>query len=224
MNHVETEGHDAGASWRWGAETPDDAVLERVRAGETALYEVLVHRYNPRLRRVARRVFSNEADVEEVIQEAHYNAFRSLRQFAGRSSFATWLTRIAIHAALSRLRHRAYLHELSPISSGGEPIETVVSPQRDPEQQLQDKETREALEAAVRALPKSYRAVLLLRKLEELRTTEVAVLLEISEGCARTRLRRALALLRGRLAGRAGAIWLREYESGSLAVRNGSSG
>ena len=199
MNQVETEVRAAGASWRWGAETPDHAVLERVRAGETAPYEVLVHRYNPRLRRVVRRILSNEADVAEVMQETHYNALRFIRQFAGRSSLVTWLTRIAIHAALSRVRRRAYLHELSPISCTGEPLETVVSAERDPEQQLRDKETREGLEAAVRALPESYRAVLLLRRFEELSTTEAAALLEISEGCAKTRLRRAQALLRSRL-------------------------
>jgi RNA polymerase sigma-70 factor (ECF subfamily) len=197
MNQVETEVRAAGASWRWGAETP--AVLERVRAGETSLYEVLVHRYNPRLRCIVRRVLSNEADVEEVLQETHYNAFRFIRQFSGRSSFATWLTRIAIHAALSRLRHRAYLHELSPISSTGEPLETVVSAQSDPEQQLQDKETREALEAAVQALPEPYRAVFFLRNVKELSTAEGAVLLEISEACAKTRLQRARALLCSRL-------------------------
>ncbi len=97
------------------------------------------------------------------------------------------------------MRRRAYLHELSPISCTGEPLETVVSAERDPEQQLRDKETREGLEAAVRALPESYRAVLLLRRFEELSTTEAAALLEISEGCAKTRLRRAQALLRSRL-------------------------
>jgi RNA polymerase sigma-70 factor (ECF subfamily) len=199
MNQVETEVRAAGASWRWGTETPDHAVLERLRAGETAPYEVLVHRYNPRLRRVVRRILSNEADVEEVMQETHYHAFRFIRQFAGRSSFVTWLTRIAIHAALSRVRRRAYLHELCPISSTGEPLETVVSAEPDPEQQLRDKQTRERLEAAVRALPESYRAVLLLRRFEELSTTEAAALLEISEGCAKTRLRRAQALLRSRL-------------------------
>ena len=183
----------------WGGEAPDEVVLERVRAGETALYEVLVRRYNPRLRRVARRVLSNEADVDEVIQDAHYNAFRSINQFAGRSSFSTWLTRIAIHAALSRLRHRAHLRESISSSSDYDPLETAVSVERDPEQQLQDRQTLETLEAAVRALPEPYRSVFFLRRVKELSTAEVAVLLEISEQCARTRLHRAKGLLGRRL-------------------------
>ena len=199
MNQVETEVRTAGACWRRGAETPDDAVLECVRAGETAPYEVLVHRYNPRLRNTVRRVLSNEADVEEVMQETHFNAFRFIRQFSGRSSFATWLTRIAIHAALSRLHRRAHSYELNSISSTGGPLETAASSQRDPEQQLQDKEMREALDEAVWTLPESYRAVLWLRKVEELSTAEVAELLELSESCVKTRLRRAQLLLRSRL-------------------------
>ena len=158
-----------------------------------------MHRYNPRLRYVVRRVLSNEADVEDVMQETHYNAFRFIRQFSGRSKFTTWLTRIAINTALLRLRRRAYSHELNPRPSTGEPFGTFASVQRDPEQQAQDKEMYEALEAAVQELPESYRAVLLLRKFDELSTSEVAVLLEISEGCAKSRLHRAQELLRGRL-------------------------
>jgi len=199
MSPVETEARTAEAPSRWGPEAPDEAVLERVRAGETALYEVLVRRHDPRLRRVARRVLSNEADVDEVIQEAHCNAFCSLRQFAGRSSFSTWLTRIAIHAALSRLRHRPDLRELSPRRSDCDPLETLVSVQRDPEQQLQDKEVLETLEAAVGALPKPYRTVCFLRWAREMSTAEVAEVLEISAECAKSRLHRAKGLLGGRL-------------------------
>ncbi|MFN0172705.1 MAG: sigma-70 family RNA polymerase sigma factor [Bryobacteraceae bacterium] len=202
MDQVETAVRAARDSSRIGSETPDDAVLERVRAGETALYEVLALRHNPRLRRLARRVLSNEADIEEVLQEAHYNAFRSIRQFAGRSSFATWLTRIAIHAALSRLRHRGRMSDSGAIYSLYDSIDTVASVDRNPEQQMQDKETREELEAAMGALPEAYRAVLVLRLVRELSTTEAAALLEISEACTKTRLRRATALLRSRLRAR----------------------
>ena len=182
---------------------PDEAVLERVRAGETALYEVLVHRHNPGLRRAARHVLSDPADIEDVIQEVHYKALRYIGQFCGRASFGTWLTRIAIHASLSRLRHRAHWREVSPSPSCfervHEPFESVVSTEPDPERQLLRKEIREALESAVRALPATYRSVFLLREVRELSTAEVAVMLEISEQCTKTRLHRAKALLCSRL-------------------------
>jgi RNA polymerase sigma-70 factor, ECF subfamily len=199
---TEAEAGIAEASWRWGMDTPDDAILERVRAGEAAPYEVLMRRYNSRLRSMARRVLWNEADVEEAMQEAHYNAFRFIRQFSGRSSFSTWLTRIVFHAALGRLRHRAHLHEVAPITPGGKPLEAFASAQRDPEQQLQDKERREALETAVGELPESYRTPFLLRMVGELSTAEVAGLLEITDACVKTRLHRAKALLRSRLRAR----------------------
>jgi len=199
MKRVEAEACAAAVPARGVAEVPDEVVLERVRAGETALYEMLVRRHNPRLRRVAHRVLSNEADVDEVIQEAHCHAFCSLKQFAGRSSFSTWLTRIAIHAALSRFRRRTHLREASPSDSGYDPLESVVSSQRDPEQQLQDKETLETLDAAVRALPEPYRTVFHLRWVQELSTAETAVILGISEQCAKSRLQRAKGLLGDRL-------------------------
>ncbi len=195
MSPVGRDACAAEALSYWNGEVSDEAVLEHVRAGNTALYEVLVRRHNPRLRRMARRVLSNDADVDDVIQEAHCNAFCSIQQFAGRSSFSTWLTRIAIHAALTRLRHRAHLRELSPGCSDHDPLETVVSVLRNPEQQLQDKETLETLNAAVRALPEPYRAVFFLRWIRELSTAELAESLEISESCAKTRLHRAKRLL-----------------------------
>jgi len=202
MQQDEGEHYAAGASSRCSGEVPDEALVERVRAGETAMYEVLMQRHNTRLQRIARRVLSNEADVEDVIQEAHYNAVRFIRQFSGRSSFSTWLTRIAINAARSWRRQRAHLRESPPIFSVYEPLGAVVSEQRDPEQQAQDKEARQALEAAMRGLPESYRAVFLLRTVKELDTAEVALRLEISEACAKTRLHRAKALLRSRLRAR----------------------
>jgi RNA polymerase sigma-70 factor (ECF subfamily) len=180
-------------------EVSDEIVLEHVRAGNTALYEVLVLRYNPCLRRMARRVLSNEADVDDVIQEAHFNAFRAIKQFEGKSSFRTWLTRITLHAALSRLRRPERRRELSTKCAEYDPLETVVSVQRDPEQQLQDKETMETLEAAVRCLPEPYRTAFFLHWVRDLSTAELAVSLEITESCAKTRLHRARRLLYGLL-------------------------
>jgi RNA polymerase sigma-70 factor (ECF subfamily) len=144
-------------------------------------------------------VLSNEADVDEVIQEAHCNAFRSIKQFEGRSSFGTWLTRITIHAAISRRRHRAQLREWSPSDPDCDPFATIVSVQRNPEQQLQDKERLKTVDVAVRALPEPYRTVFSLHLVRELSVPELAELLEISESCVKTRLHRARRLLCSRL-------------------------
>ena len=195
MGKAEAAGCAHRALGVCSSEAPDDEVLDLVLVGKTAPYEVLVRRYNPRLRRMVRRVLSNEADVEDVIQETHCRALRFLWQFSGRSSFGAWLTRIAFNAALSRLRERARFRESNCSSSGDEPFGIAASSQPNPEQQLQQKEMKEALESAARTLPETYRAVFRLREIEELSTGEVAVRLEISMGCAN----RAQVLLRTRL-------------------------
>jgi len=82
----------------------DEKVIERVLAGETALYEVVMRRYNTRLYRVARAILKNDGEAEDVMQDAYVRAFQHLHQFAGRSKFSTWLTRIAVHEALARAR------------------------------------------------------------------------------------------------------------------------
>src|SRR6476660_5761047 len=84
----------------------DAEVVERVRAGETALFEILMRRHNQRVYRVARSVVKDEAEAEDVMQQAYINAFVHLGQFEQRSQFSTWLTRITVHEALARRRKR----------------------------------------------------------------------------------------------------------------------
>src|SRR5947209_682648 len=82
----------------------DAEIVERVRAGETALFEILMRRHNQRIYRAARAVIKDEADTEDVMQQAYINAFTHLSQFQDRSQFSTWLTRITVHEALARRR------------------------------------------------------------------------------------------------------------------------
>src|SRR5215472_19367933 len=84
----------------------DEEAIERVRAGDTALYEIIMRRYNQRLYRVTRAILRDDAEAEDVIQDAYVRAYQNLSQFAGDALFSTWLTRIAIHEALRRIRLR----------------------------------------------------------------------------------------------------------------------
>src|SRR5687768_6756635 len=84
----------------------DEEVVERVRAGETAWYEILMRRHDQRLYGAARAILGNDGEAEEVMQEAYGRAYIHLRQFDGRAKFSTWLTKIAVHEALSRCRQR----------------------------------------------------------------------------------------------------------------------
>jgi RNA polymerase sigma-70 factor (ECF subfamily) len=180
----------------------DEELLQLVRAGDTALFEVLMRRYNQRLYRVVRSIMGNSNEVEDAIQQAYVNAFFHLDQFAERARFATWLTKIAVHEALARARRHRPVVE-------GELIDTkmVEPPSRlpDPEQQAFASEVAAMLEAAVESLPHNYRVVFMLREIEGLSTIDTAECLEINEDTVKTRLHRARGLLRNELYARAGA-------------------
>jgi RNA polymerase sigma-70 factor (ECF subfamily) len=180
-------------------------VLARVRAGETALFETLMRRYNQRLYRVARAIVRSEVEAEDVMQQAYVNAYQHLDQFAGRARFSTWLTRIAVHEALGRARRGARLRGIEDMAEENEDQGRLRDPQPDPEQQAQIAQLRRVLEASIDRLPAGYRAVFLLREAEGMDTLEVAECLEISEEAVRTRLHRARVLLRQQIFERTGA-------------------
>jgi RNA polymerase sigma-70 factor (ECF subfamily) len=84
----------------------DEEVVERVRVGETALFEVIMRRYNQRLYRTVRSILGNNEEAEDVTQDAYVRSYMHLDQFDGRAKFSTWLTKIAVYEALARLRKR----------------------------------------------------------------------------------------------------------------------
>jgi len=188
------------------ASLSDADVVARVRAGETALFEILMRRHNQRLYRVARAMLKDEMEAEDAMQQAYVNAFVHLDQFEERAQFSTWLTRIAVHEALAR-RRRTNAHA-SLTTNGDEPgdfMETLVAPQPDPERQAYATELGRVLESAVDALPNAYRAVFMLREIEGLSTAETAAGLDLGEEAVKTRLHRARAMVRRSLTDRLGA-------------------
>src|SRR5215510_8843795 len=87
----------------------DEEIVERVRAGDSGLFEVLMRRHNRRLFRVACAILGGDTEAEDVMQEAYARAYQHLDQFARRAKFSTWLTRIAVHEASARARKQARL-------------------------------------------------------------------------------------------------------------------
>ena len=183
----------------------DEDVVDRVLKGETALYEILMRRYNQRLYRVARAILRNEGEAEDVMQDAYVRAYQHLRQFSGRSAFGAWLTRIAVNEALARLRSRGRTQELEAMTNGVGPDLILVSNDKSPEQQASAREMNHLLEEAIMALPVPYRAVLMMRDVEEMTTADTAAALDLTEENVKVRLHRARAALRGELLSRAGA-------------------
>lgn len=178
----------------------DADVVARVLAGETALFEILLRRYNQRLFRIARSILRSDDEAEDAVQQAYINAFTHLSQFAGDAAFATWLTRIAIHEALARTRQRTRRAETDLEEQ--EQMNRLVSDRRSPEEQAADRELTGLVEAAVDELPELYRTVFMMREVQQLSTAETAACLEVSEESVKVRLHRAKAMLRDNLATR----------------------
>src|SRR5688572_29793604 len=142
---------------QWNTLT-DEQVVDQVIAGHTALFEVLMRRHNERVYRAARAIVRDEAEAEDVMQQAYVNAYAHLRQFGGKSRFSTWLVRIAINEALGRARRRGRYEALDEDAAT---VETLVMkhPARDPEQQALSGELRALLEWAIDSLPDGAREV-----------------------------------------------------------------
>ena len=184
------------------APLPDEQVVTRVLAGETALFEVLMRRYNERLYRAARAILRDESEAEDVMQQAYVNAYTHLRQFDGRSTFSTWLTRIAVHEALARARQRGRYITMDPENPASIAFPSLAAP--DPERLAFARELGTLLESAIDRLPDGMREVFVLRQLEGMRTDEVAETLGVSEAVVKTRLSRARGALRRDLSEQAG--------------------
>ena len=178
----------------------DEVVVRRVLLGETDLYEVVMRRHNRRLFRVARAILRIDDEAEDVMQDAYVRAYANLAQFHGDSSFATWLTRITVNEALARLRRRKKNASLE--DEIGHEDDVMATSDRNPEQRAHDGELRTVLEDAIDALPPAFRAVFMMRAVEDMSTADAAAVLGVPEDTVRTRLFRARGLLQSMLAKR----------------------
>jgi len=183
----------------------DEQIVEKVLTGQTALFEVVMRRHNERLYRAARAIVRDESEAEDVMQQAYVNAYSHLRQFDGRSRFSTWLTRIAIHEALSRARRRGRYTNMDTEPISGPTAVTSIASTPDPERLAFSRELGALIEAAIDRLPDGAREVFILRKVEGMSTEEVAATLDVSEAVVKTRLSRARAALRCELSAQAEA-------------------
>jgi RNA polymerase sigma-70 factor, ECF subfamily len=185
------------------ATTLDDATLvARLRAGDDGAYEILVRTYSSRLIAVARRILTSEEDARDAVQDAFISVFRSLDRFEGESRLSTWLHRIAVNAALMRLRSRRRRPEdpieplLPAFESDGHHQEQFQSWDESAEALLVRGETRAVVRRCIDRLPESYRTVLLLRDIEQLENEEAAAMLGVSVNAVKIRLHRARQALR----------------------------
>ena len=188
---------------------PDAELLPRLRARESAAFELLMRRHNRRLYRVARSLLRDAAEAEDALQEAYLKGFRSLADFRGDAALATWLTRIVVNECMTRLRRSARRDNIVPmvpvLGDGAEEGEAMAdelhSTQAEPpDRALWRSEMRELLERRIDQLPGPFRVVFVMRAVEELTVEETAECLGIPEATVRSRLFRARSLLREAIA------------------------
>ena len=186
---------------------PDEAELVKsVARGDPAAFEALMRRYNGTLFRVARAILKDDSEAEDALQEAYLEAYRHIGQFRGESRLGTWLTRIAINQALMRLRMQKRDRVVVSLGSGSPADRTslaanVAAPSSEsPQGAMLRAEIRRIVEQKIDELPVAFRAVFVMREVEDMTVDETAECLSIPAATVRTRLFRARALLREALA------------------------
>src|SRR4051794_31948228 len=121
----------------------DEEIVARVLNGDTAVFELIIRRYNQRLFRTTRAILRNDVDAEDVMQEAYVRAFVNLDRFCGESKFSTWLTKIAVYEALGRVRRASRQEEFTE----------AMDKRDDPERTAYGEELRSTIQSAIDALP-----------------------------------------------------------------------
>lgn len=182
----------------------DRDIIQRVLDGDTASFELIMRRYNRRLYRIARSVLRNDADAEDVVQDAYIRAYEHLPSFAGKGAFSAWLAKIALNEALGRLRGadsaRNHISFDDPEESEeANYMATVISNLPSPEQYAVRGEVRSLLESAIDALPDAYRMAFILCGVEEMSVAETADCLDVEPATVKTRYHRARNILRHQL-------------------------
>jgi RNA polymerase sigma-70 factor (ECF subfamily) len=177
------------------SERPTDTeLIARILSGDMRAMETLMRVHNRTLYRTARAILRDDAEAEDAVQEAYLQAYRKLATFRGESKLSTWLVRITANEALMRRRR-------NPRTAEAPAQEEAASERPGPQEDAERSQMRRLLESHIDALPDPYRAVFVLRAVEEFNVPETAAALGIPEATVRTRYFRARGLLRTWMAG-----------------------
>jgi RNA polymerase sigma-70 factor (ECF subfamily) len=175
----------------------DFALVNRVRAGDLAAFELIMRRHNQRLYRLARGILRNASEAEDSVQEAYVRSFEKLNDFVGPGGFAAWLGQIVVNEALGRLRRQARVVSFEDYADESDtrhresPGAMMKSQEIDPERLAASGELRRLIEKAIDALPDDFRTVFILRAVEGMSVTETAAYLDVRQETVKTRFHRA---------------------------------
>jgi RNA polymerase sigma-70 factor, ECF subfamily len=168
----------------------DAAIVERVRTGDSALFELLMRRYNRLLFRLARGIVRDDDEARDVVQAAYVRAYYHLDQFRGPDGFKAWLARIAVNEALGRVRRAPEIVEAEAHVLALPDLVEI-----EPENAASGRDVLRILQDAIDRLPEEFRQVFMLRGVEQLSIAETAELLDIKPATVKTRFHRARRML-----------------------------
>jgi RNA polymerase sigma-70 factor (ECF subfamily) len=184
-------------------DTVDESeVIMQAKHGDQQALSELVNRYSGRIYNLALRILRNKEDAEDVLQETFMTVLKKISTFDERSSFFTWIYRIATNVSLMKLRRKkiAYTEYLdNPDFERGRENAILQDWSQNPALGLDDREVKKILDQAINDLAEIYRTVFVLRDIEDLSIKDAAKILDISEENVKIRLRRARIFLRDRL-------------------------
>jgi|SRR5687768_606585 len=176
-------------------------LINRIKQGETELFEIIIRRLNPFLYKIGRSYGYEHHDVEDLMQESFIAAYINLEKFEARSTFKTWITRIMLNGCYRKSQKHS-----SQLEKTVENLENMVQTpvfqsesSNDLNNKLMKKEVREVVETALLKLPVDYRLVFSLREMNDMNTAETAALLNITESNVKVRLNRAKVMLRNKI-------------------------
>lgn len=194
-------------------EMPNEAELIRLAAlRDEAAIRQIIQTYNRRLYRLARAIMGNDADAEDVVQDAYIHAFSRLHSFRRDASLSTWLSRITINEALMRHRSKHRQKRSQPTNLSTREAQIINFPigrsDEDPERTMAQRQILHIVEQATDALPEIYRLVFVARVIEGLSMEETATLLDLETATVKTRLFRARKLIKDQLEAQIGPVLL----------------
>ena len=179
----------AGAAGAPDAAETEASLLARAQAGDMAAFERLSGCYADRLFMLLLRLLGDRTEAEDVAQEVMLRAWRGITGFRGKSSYFTWLYRIAVNEANRVLEKRA--RQPAGVSLGARELDLPAAPAQDPSRQAENSELRRALGRALAGLPPPLRTAIVLRDVEGLSTQEAAEIAGVGQAAFKSRLHQA---------------------------------
>jgi RNA polymerase sigma-70 factor (ECF subfamily) len=202
----------------------DHLLLLALQTGDEHAYELLIERFQTPVYNLAYRLLNDQSDAADVLQEVFIKIFRNVATFRGESSLRTWVYRIAVNESHNRrrwlFRHR---RGETGLEETFEDSETREKPLKDkgetPYDFTMNREAQTLLEEGLAAINPVYKAVLVLREIEEMSYEEIAAILEVSIGTVKSRIVRGRDALRKHLASRLDHQTSMQAVSGHLVAR-----